>query len=633
MLARTSGLLILFTVLSAPSAELLSLAQPPQQITPVRYHFGDDAEGKLGWADSNFDDASWPVASHGRLPAPAFFSDGFVWLRIHVPAPAGLTGPLALEENKLIDQPDTQAIFVNGQRIGGYGAPPPHSQGFADPPQSVFPLPHGLVQPGSSAVVVIRAWSGPANRGSRSYEINLTIDGVDRAQMSDAYRRQSLFIGLIPNFAIYLPLGLVGVGLAILWGVTRRRDLGLFALFLLLATSTVVFFSLDSAALLTIPMRQYAIIYFILMFFGSMTYIEVIWSMLQLGARAWKYVAIFAAFLGASSYSFLHWADQATPLVAACLRYGPRFENLRDVIECAAIVWALVFRPRRLFATMLLLPLVGSYIADFRGINSFELGRFSFNYFTTGILFVDFALVFLLLHDMWKSWRKGNDYRVEMASAREVQQRLVPAALPEIAAYRLAAAYLPAAEVGGDFYQVLEQRDSAALILVGDVSGKGLKAAMKGALAIGAARTLASEELNPGLLLTRLNRELVRAQDGGFITCLCARIARDGAVILANAGHLAPYCNGEEVELESGLPLGIAADLEYGETGLQLHHGDRLMLLSDGVVEARKADGELFGFERTRAISTQSAEQIAKAAEVFGQEDDITVLTVSFEPA
>jgi serine phosphatase RsbU (regulator of sigma subunit) len=282
---------------------------------------------------------------------------------------------------------------------------------------------------------------------------------------------------------------------------------------------------------------------------------------------------------------------------------------------------------------MLLLPLVGSYIADFRGINSFKAGRFSFNYFTTGILFVDFALVFLLLHDMWKSWRKGNDYRVEMASAREVQQRLVPAALPEIAAYRLAAAYLPAAEVGGDFYQVLEQRDSAALILVGDVSGKGLKAAMKGALAIGATRTLASEELNPGLLLTRLNRELVRAQDGGFITCLCARIARDGAVILANAGHLAPYCNGEEVELESGLPLGIAADLEYGETGLQLNHGDRLMLLSDGVVEARKADGELFGFERTRAISTQSAEQIAKTAELFGQEDDITVLTLSFEPA
>ena len=221
----------------------------------------------------------------------------------------------------------------------------------------------------------------------------------------------------------------------------------------------------------------------------------------------------------------------------------------------------------------------------------------------------------------------------ELDAAREIQQRLVPLRLPAVPGYRMQAAYLPAQEVGGDFYQVLEQRDGSTLVLVGDVSGKGLKAAMTGVLAIGAARTLASEELSPGMLLKRLNEEMTGSQDGGFITCLCAHITRDGSATFANAGHLAPYRNGVEIALVSGLPLGIATAIEYPETKVKIEPGESLMLLSDGVVEARNAAGELFGFERTRAISAQSAEAIALAAQDFGQEDDITVLSLTVVPA
>jgi len=205
----------------------------------------------------------------------------------------------------------------------------------------------------------------------------------------------------------------------------------------------------------------------------------------------------------------------------------------------------------------------------------------------------------------------------------------VPAALPELAGYQLEAAYLPAQEVGGDFYQVLEQPDGFSLIVVGDVSGKGLKAAMTGALAIGALRTLAAENLSPGALMERLNRQMLAAQDSGFITCLCLRVSREGVVTMANAGHLSPYRSGIEIELDSGLPLGLAADVVYGETVIKLEAGDRLTLLSDGVVEAMNAQHQLFGFERTREISTQSAHEIAAAAQAFGQEDDITVLTLA----
>ena len=187
--------------------------------------------------------------------------------------------------------------------------------------------------------------------------------------------------------------------------------------------------------------------------------------------------------------------------------------------------------------------------------------------------------------------------------------------------------------MGGDFYQVLEQYDGSLLIVIGDVCGKGLKAAMTGVLAIGTVRTLASEQLSPGLLMTRFNKQMVGLQNGGFITCICARITGDGAVAFANAGHLSPYCNGEEIQVESGLPLGITPEVEYGETCVQLAPGDSLTFISDGVIEARSKADEFFGFERAHEISRQRAQAIASAAQRFGQEDDITVLTVSFMPS
>jgi serine phosphatase RsbU (regulator of sigma subunit) len=216
----------------------------------------------------------------------------------------------------------------------------------------------------------------------------------------------------------------------------------------------------------------------------------------------------------------------------------------------------------------------------------------------------------------------------ELGAAREIQQRLVPASLPKLFGFQVEAAYLPAQEVGGDFYLVLAQTDGYALIVVGDVSGKGLKAAMTGALAIGALRTLAAENLGPAALMERLNRQMLAAQESGFITCLCLRVSREGVVTMANAGHLSPYCGGVEIEVDSELPLGLAADVVYGETVIELAAGDRLTLMSDGVVEAMNMQHELFGFERTREISGQSAHAIAAAAQAFGQEDDITVLTI-----
>ena len=132
----------------------------------------------------------------------------------------------------------------------------------------------------------------------------------------------------------------------------------------------------------------------------------------------------------------------------------------------------------------------------------------------------------------------------------------------------------------------------------------------------------------PGELLGELNRTVCGGLDGGFVTAAVARCYPDGRIILANAGNPSPYLAGEEITPEPGLPLGIVGDAEYPETEFALAKDQQLTFVSDGVIEAANAKGELFGFDRTRDISTLSAQQIADTAKAWGQNDDITVVTV-----
>ncbi len=221
----------------------------------------------------------------------------------------------------------------------------------------------------------------------------------------------------------------------------------------------------------------------------------------------------------------------------------------------------------------------------------------------------------------------------ELEAAHAVQQVLVPDEVPSLPGFRIESVYRPASEVGGDFFQILPTARGGALVAIGDVSGKGMPAAMTVSLLVGAFRTLADSTASPGEILAAMNRRmLVRSKDG-FTTCLVLRADPDGALTVANAGHLPPYCNGEELAVPSGLPLGLEAQSNYEEARFELRPGAQLTLLTDGVVEARSAAGELFGFARAQTSSRKSAEQIAEAARAFGQEDDITVVTVALAGA
>jgi serine phosphatase RsbU (regulator of sigma subunit) len=158
-----------------------------------------------------------------------------------------------------------------------------------------------------------------------------------------------------------------------------------------------------------------------------------------------------------------------------------------------------------------------------------------------------------------------------------------------------------------------------------------MPAAMTVSLLVGTFRTLAHYTQRPSEILASMNRRMLSRSQGGFTTCVVLRIGPQGLVTVANAGHLAPYLAGQEIALENGFPLGITAEAGYPEVSIQLPVGAQLTLYTDGVVEARARSGELLGFDRAAALSMQPADVIAQTAQSFGQDDDITVLTVTLQ--
>ena len=219
----------------------------------------------------------------------------------------------------------------------------------------------------------------------------------------------------------------------------------------------------------------------------------------------------------------------------------------------------------------------------------------------------------------------------EFKSAQKLQRVLIPQSLPSLEGYAVTSAYQPAQQVGGDFFQLIQQEGGSAVLVVGDVRGKGLKAAMAVSLIVGAVRTLVESTDDPGRILAGLNRRLHGRLTNGFATCLVLKFDRDGNCVLANAGHLAPSLNREELTMPGALPLGLDPEAMYEETAFRLSVGDRLTFYTDGLLEARNSTGELFGFERLHALiaTMPDAKQATEAAVDFGQDDDITVLTLT----
>jgi sigma-B regulation protein RsbU (phosphoserine phosphatase) len=198
----------------------------------------------------------------------------------------------------------------------------------------------------------------------------------------------------------------------------------------------------------------------------------------------------------------------------------------------------------------------------------------------------------------------------EFQLARDIQQGLLLEAVPRLPGWEISAVSLPARVLGGDLYDFLPLGGGRHGLMIGDVSGKGLPAALRMAVARTVFRHEARRGEPPGATLAGVNRGILREIPQGMITMLYATVdLRGGELRIANAGHNFPVLIGRSVaELElTGLPLGVDGDSEYEECRVVLDHGETIVLYTDGVVEATAADEQMFGYERLAALLVAQA--------------------------
>ncbi|MBA3470363.1 MAG: SpoIIE family protein phosphatase [Herpetosiphonaceae bacterium] len=235
----------------------------------------------------------------------------------------------------------------------------------------------------------------------------------------------------------------------------------------------------------------------------------------------------------------------------------------------------------------------------------------------------------------------------ELRVARMIQMSLLPQAMPEHAAFEIFAQSLPAEEVGGDFFSFHQPSVGRLSLAVGDVSGKGVPAAILMALTINSFETLASSTADPGQLLGDLNTLLSPRMQSNRMNAAVLCVMLDSAqrqIKVANAGLIAPllWRAGDVSYIDSqGLPLGARAAEVYQSIGVSLQPGDRLLLISDGAVEAMNERREMFGFDRLEQVfavlGAQPASTIVAALLVeltlftgaAPRHDDITVMLIA----
>lgn len=583
------------------------------------------------WAVSNLDETGWQSYQQWKLRP----DQPRIWLRCHADLGTFLgTTNFSLQASV----PAAYELYVNGELIGGAGNV--RTGNFSMDTIRSFPVPQSLLdrQP---ATIAARITYGYTDFSGYVEPLPLTMRAGDQ-QVLNALRAEEVLSRMqrYLNYVVYFAI--IGILAFVLFGLflfdRTRQDL------LLLSICSMGLAGIYGARYGAVILANYSIAVNLAIYTAAAGVVIL--------SRTW----IGFVLAGRRMYLFfwvLMGLDGIRTAVAVCgaflplswsIGFAEAVERTYQISICANLICAaapfVAFWPySRIRRSMIPIAAIcmtwgGFMIAFFvSGAATFN-GRISSlaSFLVSAELFVTVSVIVLLmgllLRDQRRTARDRAELAGEMASAREVQQYFIPETLPSTPGLAIESVYLPSREVGGDFFQVLPNaRDGSTLIVVGDVAGKGLRAGMLSALIVGAIRTACQFTTEPGEILALLNQRL---QGRGLVTCLVLRIASSGNVELANAGHLPPYVNGKELAIEGSLPLGAVPGIEFEAMPFQLVEGDSLLLVSDGIVEAQNQRGELFGFERTRAISSKPAEDIARAAQAFGQEDDITVLRLQF---
>ncbi len=611
---------------------------------PWHFHLGDDP----AWSEPGYDDASWELlrgdTTWGSQTHPAY--TGLAWYRKPIAVTAA-SGPISI---LMPPVDDVYEIYWNGKKIGDSGKLPPHAHWDAIPRHYIFSLPT------TSGLLALRVW-----KPTLSSTDPVTVGGMEAApRVGDATyltlqnnaRRMAVEHRALPAVITSTLMIVTGLISLLLFLRERTRSLYFWLAIYLAAIGAQGLRNFIQAGEIGFLTNQ---IY--LQLFSSVADLS-LWAVLLTlfgldREKVWKRWTLILAVLYAAAQaidiitlifweyggSLMVWTDAITtavysiaPLyIVLILIAGLRRRRQIDL-------WPLAFIIAGAGLWVFALNMVGQGLQithwekTYAALNGFgfTLGSYQFGMRVILETLVFVALVSTVAREQYLERRRQTRMEMEVRSAREVQQVLVPEALPAVPGFAIDSVYKPAAELGGDFFQVISLPDASTLIVIGDVSGKGLKAAMTVSLIVGTLRTLIDYTQQPTEILQGMNRRLWGRVQDGFATCVVLRLQPDGSATIAHAGHLSPFRDGDELPLRGSLPLGVATDATYEELAFRLQEGQTLTLYTDGIVEARNHAGELYGFERVQRLAQEkkSAEQIVEAACVFGQEDDITVLSI-----
>jgi sigma-B regulation protein RsbU (phosphoserine phosphatase) len=614
-----------------------------------RFHPGDSpsSDGSFQWATPGFDDSVWPLLQSGKPWSEQGYPGmgGFAWYRFTVNVPAG-DKPMAL---LIAPSVSSYQVFVDGKLVGGRGPDAPTTLPSPEYSFHQFPLTASGIHPARLVQVALRMWhapiwasyvgGGPLVPGHMAGDPAL----LRSEQLHHELQRDVLFVDA---YAYSIITTLVGIAILCLFLMrpAEREYLWFACMLLAQSADNILYVGEQLFAWMPEPVYDLLDAALVALMIGA----SLRFSSRVLSSPAGK-LGRSALVLAAVSplASVLYWPRVASPAASASIQ-----------IACLlpAMLWILFTLVRgavrgNLDARLLLVPTVldlGFYFADNLAIvlaqagwtdipsmrifeKSLPLPPFKLQMGTVLHLIFLLALLVFLIRRFSLARKEEERLAGEFEAARQVQQVLLPDDKDQCPGFYVESIYRPADQVGGDFFQQIADGHGGMLIVVGDVSGKGLPAAMIVSVLVGAIRAEAGHGVDPAVLLASLNDRMIGRSHGGFVTCLAAHLNGDGVLTIANAGHLPPYVNGEEIAAPGSLPLGLVSGARYDPFTMLLTAGDRLTFVSDGVVEAQSKSGELLGFERTRELSRLTAEAIARAAQEFGQQDDITVVTVEFK--
>lgn len=630
-----------------------------QSVTPLvgpwKFRTGDN----LAWAQPNFDDSSWrtmdmtaesdPSDPSQMAPLPGWTArgypkySGYAWYRLQVDVQS--TGRrLSLKMPDSVD--DAYQVFVNGEQIGQFGKFDGKSVTAYGTLPRAFTLSKDLT--GGKMTIAIRLWMDSATRFNSpdagglhdppmlgyapdiAGQVRLDFDDIEHAVGSGFLESLVLFMALLMAATLYW---LDPNEEAYLW-------LALVCIVTLMGNSVVLL------ANFTTPMGQ--------------TQGVILADVIAAPVRIGLWVMFWAYWFRLPRINRFHWATWTLVgllvIGTAMLRpplYGQRIPvqaagvlvptllllklGLGAVLAVAAIMG---FKRRRAEGGMagaaIMLAFVANFQHELRLIHityTTPIFGFAVSLGTISTILSLLIITVMLLTRFVYSQRLQEQWKIEIEQARSVQHLLIPDEVPAIHHMLIRSEYHPAREVGGDFFQIIPLDDTgSALVMVGDVTGKGLQAGMLVALIVGAIRTAVQQTTDPAQILAMINDQLAEREHSSA-TCVMLRISDAGTVQLAHAGHLPPYLNGHELQIEGALPLGMVPGIEYPSQSLQLKPGDELTLMSDGVVEAQDPSGQLLGFDKVHEMMAKGATagDIAAAAKKFGQADDITVLQVQWQ--